>query len=272
MTSITYPIDTQVSLRSVDRLRSGLSDALAVTGRNLLGYLRTPQLLVFSSVQPVIFVLLFRYVFGGAIHVPGVPYVDFLMPGIFAQTVVFGAMTTAIGLSTDLHSGLLERFRSLPIARSAALAGRTTADLIRNVFVIALMCVVGFAVGWRPQTSVGAFLGAMLLMLAFGYAMSWIFATIGLIARDAEAAQAASFPILAPLIFASSAFVPVAWMPGWLQGFARNQPVSAVITAVRDLTLGGTDTTAHVLIAMAWCIGIVVVAAPFAVRRYRRAV
>jgi ABC transporter DrrB family efflux protein len=272
MTSITYPIDTQVSLRSADRLRSGLSDALAVTGRNLLGYLRTPQLLVFSSVQPVIFVLLFRYVFGGAIHVPGVPYVDFLMPGIFAQTVVFGAMTTAIGLSTDLHSGLLERFRSLPIARSAALAGRTTADLIRNVFVIALMCVVGFAVGWRPQTSVGAFLGAMLLMLAFGYAMSWIFATIGLIARDAEAAQAASFPILAPLIFASSAFVPVASMPGWLQGFARNQPVSAVITAVRDLTLGGTETTAHVLIAMAWCIGIVVVAAPFAVRRYRRAV
>jgi ABC transporter DrrB family efflux protein len=272
MTSIAYPIDTQVSLRSADRLRSGLSDALAVTGRNLLGYLRTPQLLVFSSVQPVIFVLLFRYVFGGAIHVPGVPYVDFLMPGIFAQTVVFGAMTTAIGLSTDLHSGLLERFRSLPIARSAALAGRTTADLIRNVFVIALMCVVGFAVGWRPQTSVGAFLGAMLLMLAFGYAMSWIFATIGLIARDAEAAQAASFPILAPLIFASSAFVPVASMPGWLQGFARNQPVSAVITAVRDLTLGGTDTTAHVLIAMAWCIGIVVVAAPFAVRRYRRAV
>jgi ABC transporter DrrB family efflux protein len=272
MTSITYPIDTQVSLRSADRLRSGLSDALAVTGRNLLGYLRTPQLLVFSSVQPVIFVLLFRYVFGGAIHVPGIPYVDFLMPGIFAQTVVFGAMTTAIGLSTELHSGLLERFRSLPIARSAALAGRTTADLIRNVFVIALMCVVGFAVGWRPQTSVGAFLGAMLLMLAFGYAMSWIFATIGLIARDAEAAQAASFPILAPLIFASSAFVPVASMPGWLQGFARNQPVSAVITAVRDLTLGGTDTTAHVLIAMAWCIGIVVVAAPFAVRRYRRAV
>ena len=167
---------------------------------------------------------------------------------------------------------LLERFRSLPIARSAALAGRTTADFIRNVFVIALMCVVGFAVGWRPQTSVGAFLGAMLLMLGFGYAMSSIFATIGLIARDAEAAQAASFPILAPLIFASSAFVPVASMPGWLQGFARNQPVSAVITAVRDLTLGGTDTTAHVLIAMAWCIGIVVVAAPFAVRRYRRAV
>jgi ABC-2 type transport system permease protein/oleandomycin transport system permease protein len=217
------------------------------------------------------FVLLFRYVFGGAINVPGTDYVDFLMPGIFAQTVVFGAMATAIGLSSDLHSGLIERFRSLPIARSAFLTGRTTADLCRNVVVLMLMCAVGFAVGWQVHTDVVSFAGAMLLMLAFGYAMSWIFATIGLIARDAEAAQAASFPILAPLVFASSAFVPVASMPTWLQGFARNQPVSAVTTAVRGLTLGGA-TTSNVLTAIAWCVGIVAVAAPIAVRRYRRAV
>jgi ABC-2 type transport system permease protein/oleandomycin transport system permease protein len=271
MTTITYPTEVLTEIRPAGRLRLAISDTLAVTGRNLRGYLRTPQLLVFSSIQPIIFVLLFRYVFGGAIHVPGVRYVDYLMPGIFAQTVVFGAMTTAIGLSTDLHSGLLERFRSLPIARSAALAARTTADLLRNVFVIALMCVVGYAVGWRVHTNVVSFVGAMLLMLAFGYAMSWIFATIGLIARDAEAAQAASFPILAPLIFASSAFVPVSSMPSWLRGFATHQPVSVVITAVRGLTLGGA-TTSQVLTAIAWCVGIVVVAAPFAVRRFRRAV
>ena len=253
------------------RLRTAVADTIAVQGRNLLGYVRTPQLLVFSTIQPVIFVLLFRYVFGGAIHVPGTDYVDFLMPGIFAQTVVFGAMATAIGLSTDLHSGLVERFRSLPIARSAFLTGRTTADLARNVLVIALMCVVGFAVGWRVHTDVVSFIGAMLLMLAFGYSMSWVFATVGLIARDAEAAQAASFPILAPLIFASSAFVPISSMPGWLQTFAEHQPVSAVTTAVRGLTLGGA-TTGDVLTAIAWCVGIVAVAAPIAVRRYRRTV
>ena len=252
------------------RLWTAVSDTVAIQGRNLLGYVRTPQLLVFSTIQPVIFVLLFRYVFGGAIHVPGSSYVDFLMPGIFAQTVVFGAMATAIGLATDLHSGLVERFRSLPIARSAFLTGRTTADLCRNVLVIALMCVVGFAVGWRVHTDVLSFIGAMLLMLAFGYSMSWVFATVGLVARDAEAAQAASFPILAPLVFASSAFVPVSSMPSWLQGFAEHQPVSAVTNAVRGLTLGGA-TTGDVLTAIAWCVGIVAVAAPFAVRRYRRA-
>jgi ABC-2 type transport system permease protein/oleandomycin transport system permease protein len=275
VSAIPYPVDAGVDVPDAPapavRVRRAVEDGAAVTGRNLRGYLRTPQLLVFSSIQPVIFVLLFRYVFGGAIRVPGVPYVDFLMPGIFAQTVVFGAMATAIGLSTDLHSGLLERFRSLPIARSAALAGRTSADLVRNVFVLVLMCAVGFAVGWRVHTDIASFLGAMLLMLAFGYAMSWVFATVGLVARDAESAQALSFPVLAPLIFASSAFVPVTSMPGWLQVFARNQPVSAVTTAVRELTLGGA-TAGHVLLAVAWCAGIVAVAAPFAVRRFRRAV
>ncbi|TMK61653.1 MAG: ABC transporter permease [Actinobacteria bacterium] len=271
MTTIAYPADITLTTPTSSRLLTAIGDTLAVTGRNLRNYIRTPQLLVFSTIQPIIFVLLFRYAFGGAIHVTGVRYVDFLMPGIFAQTVVFGAMSTAIGLSTDMQSGLMERFRSLPIARSATLTGRTIADLLRNVFVIALMCAVGYAVGWRPDGSLPALIGAMALMLLFGYAMSWVFATVGLAVGDPEAAQAASFPVLAPLIFASAAFVPIATMPSWLQAFARNQPVSVVTKAVRELTLTGAATS-NVLTAVVWCVGIVAVAAPIAVRLYRRAV
>jgi ABC-2 type transport system permease protein len=269
MTTIALPVD-QVLTERPSRVRGVVTDTLAVTGRNLRMYLRNPQLLVFSTIQPVIFVLLFRYVFGGAIRVPGVPYVDFLMPGIFAQTVVFGAMGTAIGLATDMQAGLVERFRSLPMARSAVLTGRTLADLVRNVFVITLMVAVGFAVGWRPEMGDGEVISGMLLMLLFGYAMSWVFAVVGLAVGDPEAAQAASFPVLAPLVFASSAFVPVASMPEWLQGFAEHQPVSVVTTAVRDLTLGGSSS-GDVLAAIAWCVVIVAVAAPLAVRFYRRA-
>src|SRR5207253_2957499 len=178
------------------RLTGAASDILAVTERNLLGYRRVPQLLVFSTIQPVVFVLLFRYVFGGAITVPGNSYVDFLMPGIFVQTVVFGAMGTAVGLATDLNTGLLERFRSLPMARSAVLAGRTTADLIRNVFVVFLMGLVGFLVGFRVHTNVVAALAAVALVVLFGYAFSWIFATVGLLVHDPETAQAAAFPVM----------------------------------------------------------------------------
>jgi ABC transporter DrrB family efflux protein len=247
-------------------------DALTVAGRNLIAYRRVPQLLVFSTIQPVIFVLLFRYVFGGAVRsLPGVPYVDFLIPGIFVQTTVFGAIGTAVGLATDLKSGLLERFRSLPMARSAVLAGRTLADLARNVFVTALMAVVGFAVGFRVHTGALAFLFAMVLVLLFGYCLSWVFATVGLAVGDPETAQAAAFPVMAPLVFASSAFVPVSSMPGWLQPFANHQPVSVTASAVRALVIGGPTTT-YVLQALAWCAGIVLVFVPIAVRRYRRTV
>ena len=247
-------------------------DALAIALRNLIAYRRVPQLLVFSTIQPVIFVLMFRYVFGGAIKLPGrTPYVDYLMPGIFVQTVVFGSLAAAIGLATDLKSGLLERFRSLPMARSAVLAGRTLADLVRNVFVVALMAVVGFAVGFRIHNGVVPFLAGMLLVLLFGYTMAWIFATVGLAVGDPESAQAAAFPVLAPLVFASSAFVPVSSMPGWLQAFARHQPVSVTVTAVRDLVLGA-PAASDLLQALAWMIGIVVLFAPLAVYRYRRAV
>ena len=267
MTATTLtPIGTpDLDVRGLRRLSVATSDTLAIAWRNLMGYVRIPQLLIFSTIQPVIFVLLFRYVFGGAINTPGVSYVDYLMPGIFAQTVTFGAMSTAVGLSTDLGLGLIERFRSLPMARSAVLAGRTVADLVRNVLVVILMVIVGFAVGYRVHTNVLAFVGAMLIVLLFGFALSWIFATVGLLVKDPETAQAASFPVLAPLIFASSAFVPVDSMPEWLQPFATYQPLSCVVTAVRGITLGTPDAF-DIFLALAWCIGILAVAAP-AVRR-----
>jgi ABC transporter DrrB family efflux protein len=249
-----------------------LRDTFAITQRNLIAYRRVPQLLVFSTVQPVLFVLMFRYVFGGAITLRGpIPYVDFLMPGVFVQTVVFGAIATAIGLATDMKSGLMERFHALPMARSAVLTGRTMADLSRNVFVVILMMIVGFLVGWRIHTNVLALLAGAFLVLLFGYAMSWIFATVGLAVGDPESAQAAAFPVLAPLVFASSVFVPPDKMPGWLQVFANHQPVSATASAVRALVNGG-PTAAYVWQSVAWCVAILVVFAPIAVRLYRRTV
>jgi ABC transporter DrrB family efflux protein len=253
-----------------DRLYHAVADTVTIAQRNLITLKRVPQLLIFSTIQPVIFVLLFRYVFGGAIHVPNVPYVDFLMPGVFAQTVAFGSMNTAIGLAADVNTGLIERFRSLAMARSAVLAGRTLADAVRNVLVVALMAVVGFAVGFRVHTNVFALFGALALLVLFGYALSWVFAAVGLAVGQPETAQAAAFPVMAPLVFASSAFVPVSTMPGWLQPFAEHQPLSVVVSASRDLVLGG-PTAAHVLQALAWCAAILAVAAPLAVRRYRRA-
>lgn len=249
-------------------------DALAITWRNLIAYRRVPQLLVFSTIQPVIFVVMFRYVFGGAIQATDpFPYVDFLMPGVFVQTVVFGAIATAIGLATDMKSGLLERFRSLPMARSALLTGRTLADLTRNVFVVALMLAVGYLVDFRVHTDVLGALGGISVLLLFGYAMSWIFATVGLAVGDPETAQAAAFPLLAPLVFASSLFVPVQTMPDWLAAWADHQPVSVTAKAVRYLMLGDSrfGHASDVVAALAWIAGILILFAPLAVRRYRRA-
>jgi ABC-2 type transport system permease protein/oleandomycin transport system permease protein len=247
-----------------------VSDIWAVTQRNLIGYTRIPEMMVFSSIQPIMFVLLFRYVFGGAIPVPGYRnYVDFLMPGIFVQTVCFGAVTTGIGLAEDLGKGLIERFRSLPMARCAVLAGRTTADLCRNIFVVLLMTVVGVAVGFRSGTGFFSFMTAVFILLAFAYALSWGFAVIGLAARNAETAQAMAFPLLFPLTFASSAFVPVQGMPGWLQAFARNQPVTVVIDACRHLMVGG-PIEGSPWKAVAWIAVMLGVLGPLAVRKYRK--
>lgn len=252
-----------------NRAVAAARDGLAVGGRNLRAMSRVPEVIVFSTIQPVIFVLMFRYVFGGAIDVPGVPYVDFLMPGIFVQTVLFGGMNTVIGLSDDLGKGLIERFRSLPMARSAVLTGRVLADLVRNVGVVALMIVVGFLVGFRIHTDPLAFAGAMALVLLFSVSISWFFSLFALSVRNPEAAQAAAFPPMAVLAFASSAFVPVESMPGWLQVYANNQPVTAVVDAIRPLVLGG-PTLGPVIEALAWCVGLIALFAPLAVRRYRR--
>ncbi|OFW60178.1 MAG: ABC transporter [Actinobacteria bacterium RBG_19FT_COMBO_54_7] len=255
-------------------LVGAVRDTAAVARRNLIGLYRVPQLLIFVLVQPVIFVVLFRYVFGGALALAQVtpyPYVDFLMPGIFVQTVVFGAIGTAIGITTDIQSGMLERFRALPMRRTAFLTGRTLSDLVRNMAVMALITGVGFAVGFRIHTNPIAFTLGILLVLLFAYVLSWLFALEGLLLRDPESAQAAAFPVMAPLVFASSAFIPVTTMPSWLQGFAKYQPVSVTASAVRALVLGG-PTANYVLQSLAWCAGIVAVCAPLAVWYYRRAV
>jgi ABC transporter DrrB family efflux protein len=194
-----------------------------------------------------------------------------LIPGIFVQTVTFGALQSAIGMAADLKSGLLERFRSLPMARSAVLAGRTTADFIRNLFVVGLIAGVGFLVGFRYQTGPLQFVLGLLLVLLFAYTLSWVFSTVGLLVGDPESAQAAAFPLIAPLVFASSAFVPVQSMPSWLHGFANHQPVSVTASAVRALMIGG-ETATYVKQSVLWCLGILLVCVPLAVNRYRKAV
>ncbi len=253
----------------IARFFEAVSDTEAIVARNLVTIRRVPQLLVFATVQPLLFVLMFRYVFGGAIQVDGVDYVNYLMPGIFAQVVAFGAINTGIGLAVDRRTGLIDRLRTLPMARSAVLAGRTVADLVRNLLVVTLMVGVGFAVGFRVQTDAAHLLLGLAVLLAFGFSMSWVFALVGMSVEGPESAQAASFPIMLPLVFASSAFVSPSTMPDWLQPFAEHQPVTAAVNAVRALVLGG-PWAEKVLISLAWTVGIVAVFAPLAVRRYRK--
>jgi ABC-2 type transport system permease protein/oleandomycin transport system permease protein len=272
MSQATVAIPIPAERHGWNRFSGFVADSLAMVGRNLITLRRVPQLLVFSTIQPVIFVLLFVYVFGGAVgNATGLPYIDFLVPGIFAQMSVFGAMGTAIGLATDVKSGLLERFHALPMARSAVLAGRTAADIVRNVFVIMLVSGVSFVIGFRIHTDVLGYLGGIALVLLFGYALSWVFAGVGLAVKDPETAQAAAFPIMAPLVFASTVFVPADLMASWLQPFAEHQPVSVVASAARALMLG-TPNEGYILQALLWIVGIIAVSAPIAVRRYRRAV
>ena len=251
-------------------LRWTISDTLTIARRNLLALFRIPTAIAFAMIQPVMFVLLFRYVFGGAIAIIGASYVNYLIPGILVQTTIFGSIGTAIGLAEDLQRGLIERFKALPMARMAVLGGRTLADTLRNVMVVVIITFVGMAVGFRPQGSLVAYLQACLLMLVFAYCLSWGFAFVGLAAPNSETAQAMAFPIIFPLTFASNIFVQVSGMPGWLQPFARNQPVSQVAEAVRGLMLGQPHQHST-WIALAWSIGLVAVLAPLAVSRYRKA-
>jgi len=251
-------------------LRWAISDVFTLARRNLIALFRTPTLLVFAMIQPVMFVLLFRYVFGGAIPVPGQSYVNYLIPGILVQTTIFGAVSTAIGLAEDLQRGLIERFKALPMARMAVLGGRTVADLCRNLMILVIISSVGLLVGFRPHGGLLHYLVACVLMLTFAYCLSWGFAFIGLAAPNSEAAQAMTFPLIFPITFASNIFVPVSSMPSWLRVFANNQPVSQTARAVRGLMLG-TPIGNSGWVALAWAIGVILILAPLSVSKYRQA-
>jgi ABC transporter DrrB family efflux protein len=253
----------------VSSAAAAVSDTLVLARRNLLRIPRQPDLLTAFTIQPVMFVLLFVYVFGGAIQTPGYDYVDFLMPGIITQSIAFGGFVTALGLSDDLKKGLIDRFRSLPMSRAAVLAGRTLADLVTNALSLAVLVTVGVIVGFSFHTSVGEVLAGFGLLLLFGYAFSWVFACIGLFVSSPEAANAVGFTAIFPLTFASSAFVPVESMPDWLQSFAEVNPFTVMVDAIRALWLGAPAGNS-VIGAVAWTVGFIVVFAPMAILRYRR--
>jgi ABC-2 type transport system ATP-binding protein len=262
----------QLHVPTLAELRSALTDTRVVTGRNLRHFIRQPQLLIFSTIQPIMFVLLFAYVFGGAVKgsLPnGVKYIDFLLPGIFVQSVAFRATQTAVGLSEDLERGVVDRFRSMPMARSAVLVGRTVADLVRNVLIIGLMTGVGYLIGFRFHVGLLNALGCVAVVSAFGFALSWIFAFVALTVRGAEAAQSAGFVVIFPLVFASSVFVPVSSMPDWLQAFAKASPVTLSANTARTYALDG-GVPGSLAGASVWIIGLLAIFIPLCVWRYRR--
>lgn len=248
-----------------------VSDTLVLARRAIMRIVRAPDLLLAYTVQPIMFVLLFVYVFGGAIVTPGFDYVDFLIPGILVQTLSFGGFATALGLAEDLKKGLVDRFRSLPMSRAAVLTGRTLADIATNSLSIAVMLVVGVIAGFSFDAGIGDILVGILLLLCFGYAFSWVFAFIGLSSSSPEASQSLGFIILFPLSFISSAFVPVDSMPEALQWFAEINPFTITVDAMRALFLG-VPAGNNVWGAFAWAAGIAVVFAFLSVRRYKRAV
>jgi ABC transporter DrrB family efflux protein len=252
------------------RAHWAVTDTLTITRRNLLVWIRVPAYIVFTVIQPVMFVLLFRYVFGGAIPVPGVSYVEFLLPGIIAQTAAFATFGTAIALAQELQKGVIDRLRSMPMARSAVLAGRLVADTARMFVTIVIVVGVGYAVGFRFQNGAGLAVAMVALATVFGLAICCIAAYTGLAIGDEESVQAFGLIWLFPLTFLSSAFVPIQTMPGWLQAFANNQPVTYVINAMRAMALGG-PIEANLLKSAAWLAGIFIVFAPLAVRAYKRA-
>jgi oleandomycin transport system permease protein len=242
---------------------------LLVGRRDLLQVRSNPQLLIFVLVQPILFVLLFVYVFGGAISGSSRQYVQYVIPGIIVQTVVFATAMTGIGLNEDLAKGVIDRFRSLPIARSAVLAGRILADAVRLVASLAVILAVGTLLGFRITTGPTAALGGFLLVVGFGMALSWVAALIGLSVRNPETAQSAGFIWMFPLIFASSVFAPPETMPGWLQPFVDVNPITVATDALRGLLLGG-PVLSPVLQTLAWIVALTVVFAPLAIRQFRR--
>ncbi len=262
-------------MNPLKRFAKAFRDTTIIAKRNLLRYVRLPQLLFFSSVQPIMFLVLFNYVFGGAIGagaiaaIPGGKYINFLLPGILIQTVMFGGVQTGIGLAEDMGKGIVDRYRSLPMSRIAVIAGRTLSDLVRNLAVMLIMISVGALLGFRFQNGLTGALGMIGISALFGYALSWLFAFIGLSVRDAETAQLASFLAIFPLTFASSAFVPTQTLPDWLQAFVRNQPVTFVVNASREFALG-VNTYGAPWKAATWSLGLLVIFVPLAVWAYKR--
>jgi ABC transporter DrrB family efflux protein len=277
MTAITTdaPIDDAPVSNRLPR-GAALSDAGVIAGRNIKHLLRTPQLLVFSVVQTVMFLLLFVYVFGGSIKVPGLTFVEYLIPGYLAQIAIFDGFGVSIFFAEDSKSGLIDRFRALPMARSAVVGGRAIADLLRQAALLAIVTVVGIIVGFSFHGSFGGIMLAYVIALAWGFAMFWVFAAIGLFVRDTETAQAASTPFFI-MVFVSSSVILVDTLPGWLQPIARNQPLSQVCNAMRGLMDGSAgaalvehSTTHYVITSFIWCAAITAVFAPLAIYAYRR--
>src|SRR5580658_6177113 len=251
-------------------MRRLISDTLIIAERNLVRLPRAPDLLLAFTVQPIMFVLLFRYVFGGAIKTPGFAYVDYLIPGIIVQNIAFGGFVTALGLNEDLHKGLIDRFRSLPMARPAVLAGRTLADVVTNLLSVTVLLITGVIIGFSFHASVLDVVAGLGVLLLFGYAFSWVFAFLGLLVSSPEAANSVGFIAVFPLTFISSAFVPVASMPAVLKAFAQVNPFTITVNAMRSLWLGvpaGNDVWG----AVVWALVILTVFSPLAVARYRRA-
>jgi ABC transporter DrrB family efflux protein len=252
-------------------LRHGASDTWVLAKRAFLRIPRAPDLLLSFTVQPVMFVLLFVYVFGGAIETPGYDYVDFLMPGIIVQTMAFGGFVTALGLAEDMKKGLIDRFRSLPMSRGAVLAGRTIADIATNSISIVIMIGVGALAGFSFNAPLTHIAAGVLLLLLFGYAFSWVFAFIGLSSSSPEASQSLGFIVIFPLTFVSSAFVPVESMPAALQDFAEVNPFTITVNAMRALFLGAPAGNS-IWGAVLWSLGIATFFAILSVARYKRAV
>jgi ABC-2 type transport system permease protein len=261
---------TPIPSRGRVTLSETAADSAVMATRQLRKVLRRPMFVVYLFVQPVIFVLLFRYVFGGAIKAPHISYVNYLIPGIIVMTAIFGALTTGLGLTEDLKAGVVDRFRSLPIARSAVLIGRTGADLVTNALTLVLMLLIGLAVGFRPTQPIYDVALAFALVLAFAYVFSWISAYVGLMVRDPETAQSVGFIWVFPLVFASSAFVPTSSMPGAVRAFADVNPVSLTVNAARALTVGQGHALGPALGALAWLAGLLLVFVPLSVRAFRR--
>ena len=246
-----------------------LSDTTTMTRRNVLRMSRQPQVIVFSLISPVMFVLLFNYVFGGSLNIPGVRYINFLIPGILVQTAMFGGGNTAVGLAEDLTGGAIDRFRSLPMAPAAVLTGRTLADAGRSIVTTTVIFTVGFILGFRSPNGIGWFFLSFLVVLGFTWAMTWPYALMGLKIKSVEGVQAASFIPAFPLTFAASTFAPVENMPPWLRLFAANQPVTQAVDAIRAMTQGG-EIAGPLIRTLLWSVAIIVVFGFLAVREYRR--